>query len=175
MYIRKATVKDLNGIVSIYDEIHEREENGETTTGWIKIIYPVRKTAEESIARRDMFVQEDASGAITATGIINQTQVDVYKLGRWRYPASDPEIMVLHTLVVSARPGHLGSGREFLSFYEEYARQNGCKYLRLDTNARNEAARTFYQKHGYREIGIVPTVFNGIPGVNLVLLEKALV
>ena len=71
MNIRKATVKDLNGIVSIYDEIHEREENGETTTGWLKKIYPVRKTAEESIARRDMFVQEDASGAITATGIIN--------------------------------------------------------------------------------------------------------
>ena len=27
---------------------------------------------------------------------------------------------------------------------------------------------------GYREIGIVPTVFNGIPGVGLVLLEKNL-
>ena len=29
-------------------------------------------------------------------------------------------------------------------------------------------------KMGYKEIGIVPTVFNGIPGVNLVLLEKNL-
>lgn len=31
-----------------------------------------------------------------------------------------------------------------------------------------------YVKLGYKEIGIVPTVFNGIPGVGLVLLEKAL-
>jgi len=29
-----------------------------------------------------------------------------------------------------------------------------------------------YKKLGYKEIGIVPTVFNGIPGVNLVLMEK---
>ena len=42
----------------------------------------------------------------------------------------------------------------------------------MDTNARNEAARAMYRKLGYREIGIVPTVFNGIEGVQLVLLEK---
>ena len=35
-------------------------------------------------------------------------------------------------------------------------------------------ARAMYKKHGYDEIGIVPTVFNGIPGINLVLLEKHL-
>ena len=50
----------------------------------------------------------------------------------------------------------------------------GCRELRIDTNARNVTARTLYQKLGYKEIGIVPTVFNGIPGVNLVLLEKHL-
>jgi hypothetical protein len=38
----------------------------------------------------------------------------------------------------------------------------------------NKAARTMYQKLGYKEIGIVPTTFNGIPGVDLVLLEKNL-
>ena len=31
-----------------------------------------------------------------------------------------------------------------------------------------------YQKLGYEEIGIVPCVFNGIEGVQLVLLEKRL-
>ena len=28
------------------------------------------------------------------------------------------------------------------------------------------------KKHGYAEVGIVPTEFNGIPGIQLVLLEK---
>ena len=32
-----------------------------------------------------------------------------------------------------------------------------------------------YRRHGYREVGIVPTVFNGIPDVQLVLLEKQII
>ena len=174
MTIRKAAAEDLQAIVSIYDEIHGREEAGEVTIGWIRDVYPVRKTAEDAISRGDMFVQEDETGAVTATGIINQVQVDVYEKGEWQYPAADDEVMVLHTLIVSVRPGHRGSGKEFLKFYEEYAREHGCRYLRLDTYARNQTAREFYRKHEYREIGIVPTVFNGIPGVDLVLLEKKL-
>ncbi len=172
MFIRKATADDLQDIVSIYNEIHAREEAGETVTGWIRNVYPVRKTAEDAISRDDMFVQVDDEGAVTATGIINQSQVDVYREGDWEYPAADDEVMVLHTLIVSVRPGHRGSGSRFLKFYEEYAQEHGCGYLRLDTNARNTMARAFYQKHGYQEIGVVPTTFNGIPGVDLVLLEK---
>ena len=45
-------------------------------------------------------------------------------------------------------------------------------YLRLDTNAKNIRARRMYKALGYREIGIVDTTFNDIPGVELVLLEK---
>ncbi|KXB66199.1 hypothetical protein HMPREF1863_01148 [Aedoeadaptatus coxii] len=44
--------------------------------------------------------------------------------------------------------------------------------MRLDTNAKNVRARRMYKTLGYREIGIVDTTFNGIPGVELVLLEK---
>lgn len=175
MLIRKATANDLPGIIRIYDEIHTREEIGEVTIGWIRGIYPTERTAEDSIHRGDMFVQVDKAGEIVGTGIINHTQVDVYAEGDWQYPAADEEVMVLHTLIISVRPGHRGSGRAFLDFYECFAKQNRCPYLRLDTNARNSSARDFYRKHGYNEIGIVPTVFNGIPGVNLVLLEKRLV
>ena len=44
----------------------------------------------------------------------------------------------------------------------------------MDTNERNLAARALYHKLGYTEVDILPTVFNGISGVNLVLLEKYL-
>ena len=43
-----------------------------------------------------------------------------------------------------------------------------------NNNEKNSAARALYKKLGYTEAGIVPTVFNGIPGVNLVCLEKTL-
>ena len=185
--IRKATQEDIPAIAAIYDEIHDREAAGETTTGWLRNVYPVRKTAEDAVARGDMFVQEICSqadgsksdggqsgGLIVGTGIINQIQVDVYADGDWQYPAEDNEVMVLHTLIISRKTKEKGLGKQFLAYYEAFALENGCRYLRLDTNARNKAARAFYKKHGYTEIGIVPTVFNGIPGVDLVLIEKKL-
>ena len=54
------------------------------------------------------------------------------------------------------------------------ARENGCTVLRMDTNAKNAAARRLYQKLGYAESDIVHCIFNGIPNVQLVLLEKKL-
>ena len=172
--IRQATMKDLAGIVRLYDEIHDREAAGEVTTGWLRDVYPVQKVAEDSITRGDMFVQLDNEGDIVGTGIINQIQVDCYADGNWELDAKDDEVMVLHTLIVTSKGGKRGLGSQFLQYYEDYARAHGCKSLRIDTNARNQAARAFYKKHGYTEVGIVPTVFNGIPGVDLVLIEKIL-
>ena len=43
------------------------------------------------------------------------------------------------------------------------AQENGCTVL-----------RRLYQKLGYAEPDIVPCIFNGIPNVQLVLLEKKL-
>ena len=81
---------------------------------------------------------------------------------------------VLHTLVISPEASGRGLGKAFVRFYEDYALAHGCRELRMDTNERNAAARAMYRKLGYRETGIVPTVFNGIPDVRLVLLEKHL-
>lgn len=61
-----------------------------------------------------------------------------------------------------------------MSGYEQYALDHGCPCLRMDTNARNTAARKLYARLGYWEAGIVPCNFNGIPGVQLVCLEKVL-
>ena len=106
--------------------------------------------------------------------IINQTQVDAYYGGPWQFAAADSEVMVLHTLVIDPDAAGRGLGKQFVAFYEDYAIQNGCKVLRMDTNSRNLRARAMYGRLGYREAGIVPCVFNGIAGVALVLLEKML-
>ena len=169
--VRKATPADLDAIAAIYDDIHTNEEAGLTTVGWIRRIYPTRKSAEEAIAKGEMFVLE-ADGGVVAAAKINQEQVPEYANARWEYPAPDEKVMVLHTLVVSPKAKGKGYGSRFVDFYETYAREKGCPYLRMDTNERNLAARALYQKLGYREVGIVSCVFNGIPGVRLVCLEK---
>ncbi len=42
----------------------------------------------------------------------------------------------------------------------------------MHTLVKNIAARHLYQKLGYKEIGVAPCTFNGLEGINLVLLEK---
>ncbi len=168
--IRLATEDDLKAVEKIYDVLHDAEERGEISVGWIRGIYPTGNTAADSLERGDLFVLEE--GSVLGAGIINQIQVDSYKNGTWEYEAEDNEVCVLHTLVISPESGGKGYGKQFVKFYEDYAVKLGCHELRLDTNERNLRAREMYRKLGYREVGIVPTVFNGIPDVNLVLLEK---
>ena len=173
MTIRKAFAADVPAAAAIYDAIHTAEEAGETTVGWVRGVYPTQATAAAALERGDLFVLED-KGEILGSAIINQMQVDVYEGAAWLYPAADREVMVLHTLTIAPRAARHGYGRSFVSFYEEYAHAQGCRFLRMDTNERNVRARAMYAALGYSEIGIAPTVFNGIAGVNLVLLEKAL-
>ncbi|MBR5336437.1 MAG: GNAT family N-acetyltransferase [Lachnospiraceae bacterium] len=169
--IRKAIYQDIAEVERIYDELHQAEEEKRITTGWKRNIYPTGATALEALKRDDLFVLEN-EGIILGAGIINRAQVDVYSGAPWKHDAEDDRVCVLHTLVISPSAGRKGYGKEFVRFYEEYAKEQGCFELRIDTNERNTVARAMYKRLGYEEIAIVPTTFNGISGVNLVLLEK---
>ena len=171
MEIRLANAADLDGVAAVYDAIHNAEEAGSVEIGWARGVYPTRATAEAALARGDLFVLEEG-GAILGTAVINQIQVDVYADAPWMHDVPQDRVCVLHTLVIRPDAAGNGYGSAFIRFYEDYAAAHGCSELRIDTNARNTAARAMYAGRGYREIGIVPTVFNGIPGVELVLLEK---
>lgn len=171
--IRKSTEQDIDAVAAIYAKIHTAEENGETTIGWKRGVYPERDTALTALHRDDLFVIEE-EGRIVGAGILNKTQVDVYSEGDWKYRADPAEVMVMHTLVIDPEMQGRGYGRRFVQFYENYALENGCPYLRIDTNEINTTARILYRNMGYKEIGIVSCVFNGLEGINLVLIEKRL-
>ena len=173
MEIRKAKKSDLDAVTRIYDAQHTAEEAGRSSVGWIRGVYPTRATANEALLRGDLFVLcED--GIVRGAAIINQVQVDVYNGAPWEFEESDNQVCVLHTLVIDPQASGRGLGTHFVAFYENWAKKHGCPELRMDTNARNMSARRLYKRLGYREIGIVPTTFNGIPDVDLVLLEKNL-
>ena len=166
-------MQDIDAVAQIYEAVHDAEEAGALCIGWDRSVYPVRQTALAALAREDLFVEEE-EGAVVAAAIINQTQVPEYALCSWEYPAQENEVMVLHTLVVDPQAKGRGYGSRFVDFYESYALEHGCRYLRMDTNERNASARALYRNLGYREVSIVPCAFNGIPGVQLVCLEKTL-
>ena len=171
--IRKAVFSDIDSVVGIYDALHDKEEKGEISIGWIRGVYPTRITAMNALEREDLFVYEE-DGVVLGAGIINQIQVDVYQTAPWNYNVADEQVCVLHTLVISPLASERGIGKQFVKFYETYAGNHHCPELRMDTNERNHVARSMYCNLGYKEIAVVSTIFNGIPDVNLVLLEKHL-
>lgn len=171
MRILKADKAKIDEIEKIYDHIHDEEERGLAATGWVRNVYPIRQTAMDALRRNDLFIIED-KGKVVASAVINQIQVEEYQNATWKHCAKDQEVMVLHCLAVDPKEKGKGYGKAFVKFYEEYAKKHGCRTLRMDTNVINTKARKMYHKLGFEEVGIVTSVFNGIPDVRLVCLEK---
>lgn len=171
--IRKAEYKDIPYVAKIYNAIHDAEEAGTMIIGWNRKVYPTVSTASAALSRGDLYVLE-LNGLICASAIINSIQVPEYSGAEWKYPAEENSVLVLHTLTVAPQYAGHGLGQTFVRFYEEEAKEKGKTILRMDTNEKNVRARRLYSKLGYREAGVVSCCFNGIPGVNLICLEKSL-
>ena len=172
-HIRPAEPGDVDAVAAIYDRLTAREAAGLGCTGWKSGVYPTRETAEQALADGKLYVLE-ADGRIAASARLNGVQDPAYAYCPWQYDAPPEQVFVLHTLTVDPDRAGQGLGREFLLYYEAAAASLGRPYLRLDTNVVNLPARAFYKNHGYREAGVVPCEFNGLPDIDLVCLEKKL-
>ncbi len=171
--IRKARASDIQAVCEVYENIHIEQEKGTIYTGWVRGVYPTKETAEAALIRGDLFVEE-ADGKIVGTAIINQIQGDVYEQAAWTSPIPKQQVMVLHTLAIDPYVKGKGYGSDFVDYYEQYAIEHACRCLRMDTNEKNVIARNFYKQRKYQEVDILPCVFNGIPDVHLIMLEKYL-
>lgn len=165
--IKKARLSDVDKAEEIYNELFDSE--AVECTGWIKGVYPTRETLLKALYDDELYVMKN-DGEIVGVARIDTNQVDVYKNVSWKYQTD--RAFVLHTLVIRPSEHKKGYASQFVKFYENLAIENGCHVLRMDTNAKNTKARALYKKLGYREAGIVPCIFNGIPDVMLVCLEK---
>ena len=56
MIVRLCEKKDLEQVIHIYDLIHEQEEKGKMTIGWIRQIYPTKYTAIDSYFQKELYV-----------------------------------------------------------------------------------------------------------------------
>lgn len=173
MKLRLANESDLPAVCGIYDRAHDMEEQGLWTTGWIRGIYPIPQTAEESLADGSLYVVE-ADGEIAATARINQVQGEEYADGVWSENVPPEQVLVLHTMIILPEFGRRGIAQFVVNEYTNMARMLGCTWLRLDTNRINTPARALYKKLGFTEIDEVLCNFNGLPDIHLVLLEKKL-
>lgn len=168
--IRLAQASDLAVVYKLFADVHDAEESGLISTGWKRGVYPAEKTADEALARGDLYVLE--TERVVGVGIINMAQLESYATIPWRNRVPPELVTVLHTFAIAPDASGKGLGKKFMEFYERVAVESGAPYLRMDTNVINAGARKFYRKLGFEEVGFIDCVFNDIPGVRLVALEK---
>lgn len=82
MIVRLCEKKDLEQVIHIYDLIHEQEEKGKMTIGWIRQIYPTKYTA--ILFSKRIICLED-NNTIVARARINQKQDPSYRKAHWIY------------------------------------------------------------------------------------------
>lgn len=77
-----------------------------------------------------------------------------------------------HLLLFAVHEAHRrqGLGSQVLAWLEDVARAAGAKRIRVEARRDNEAARNFYNEHGYHELAIRHAMYSGV--MDGVTLEK---
>jgi len=87
-----------------------------------------------------------APGALDGFGIMSYLDDDAHLL----------------LFAVAPRRRRRGVGSAILAWLEAVARAAGARRIRLEARRGNEAARLFYNEHGYHERAIVPRMYSGM-------------
>lgn len=159
--IRQAVIKDAAKIAETYDELlrYEKEKGG--CSNWVLGVYPTVKVPESKIPLGTMYVLEE-EGEICGSMILNKEQAEVYRQIKWKYPAENSDVLVVHTLCIPPGKSGRGYGRKMVEFAKEFAKEQGCRVMRIDTYAHNEPAKGLYTKCGFRLAGYAKCLHEGL-------------
>lgn len=170
--VRKAVLKDIDGVENNYKELLDYEEKYGAFTAWKKGVYPTRETARQAFGDGSLYVIEE-NNEICASMILNQAQPEEYSRIKWRYPGNPGEILVIHLLCVPPSKSGRGFGSEMIRFAEKAAQERKCRALRLDTGAQNKPAVALYTKRGFALAGTSSMAIGGaIAHKNHLFFEK---
>jgi len=146
--IRRAKIFELPKIIAITKACTAHmAENG--IFQWNEH-YPSKIVFEKDIERAELFVLE-AEGRSIGTIVISSYMDDVYTQIDWLTP--DENNIYIHRLAVHPDFQGKGFARQLMDFAENYARQNKCVSVRLDTFSQNPRNQRFYEVRGYQKLG----------------------
>lgn len=158
--IRKATQDDIIKVAGLYEKMFDYEEKTVKYTSWQRGIYPSADTARLGVKKGSLYVLERGSEILGAV-ILDNYQPPEYRNISWRSLADYGQALVIHTLCVD--PEHLceGIGSDMIGFAKEFARDNGCVCIRLNTTTSNIPAFNFYKRHGFAVVAEQKMLLNG--------------
>lgn len=173
MLICKAEQQDIDAVENGYTELLLFEKDNKSWSNWALGIYPTRTTAQQALESNTLYVLKDKN-QICASMILNQLQAEEYRDMKWRYPAKDEEVLVIHTLCVPPSMAGNGYGRAMVQYALKLANEMSCHVIRLDTFAGNEPAATLYKGFGFEYSGSADVLLQGLIEEKQIFFEKLL-
>lgn len=146
--IRKANSDDILRIAQTYEDLLLHEQAHTSHSNWQLGLYPTIKVPQEKVPTGTMFVLEE-EGEICASMVLNDDQAEEYTQVEWQHPAKENEVLVIHTLCIPPQKAGRGYGRQMVDFAKQFAKENACIVIRIDTFAHNEPAKKLYLKNGF--------------------------
>ena len=147
MRLRIGELKDLDLIYSIKCEALKHYKD--LGISWNEN-YPTRDTFKSDIEKRELFVLEKNKNEILGIVVINRTEEKAYDDLPWTF---NDDYVVLHRVLVNPAFSGKGYGKYLIQKVLEYAKEDGIKAIRLDTNTKNILGQKLYKSQGFNIVG----------------------
>lgn len=95
-----------------------------------------------------MYVYEE-NGIVLGSVILDGQQPEEYRKIEWPSNAPDEKVTVIHLLMVRPSAAGKGIGSLIVNDAMEFAKQQACVAVRLDTGEQNVPAASLYKKLGF--------------------------
>lgn len=150
MEIRKAELKDLEIVKNLNNELFELERkcyDEYLSESWT--FEGGGKESFENAIKNDYVIIAEVDGK--PAGYLHGIIVN--------HPYYDFEIAEISDLCVGEDYRGFGVGSKLCKSFEEYYRQKGITHFQMTASYKNESARAFYRKMGYKEHNVTLVKF----------------
>ena len=158
MELRQALPSDLDRIMEVLDE-------GRASLAALGIDqwqghYPHREQIEQDIRRGENVVIVDDDGLIVATAAISIFNAEEYheiKNGEWLTKSQGEPFCCaeVQRVAVSTARTNSGLATRIMAYAFDYARETGCKSVRVNTHPGNVPMQRVLEKQGYTRCGSI--------------------
>jgi [ribosomal protein S18]-alanine N-acetyltransferase len=111
-------------------------------------------------------------GAITLVGLQDERIMGFVIADRFRPRRATRSVGKIITIDVVPQTQHSGMGTLLMSSAENELKQAGCDYVSLEVAVDNEPALSFYKKHGYSVLKVLPRYY--LDSIDGLLMGKRL-
>ncbi len=159
--IYQATLKDIDAINRIVDDISDYEDREENIRWSIfkKGFYPDQELLAYYLTKSFFFVLEDEKGEKCACLACDYEEPEEYEGLPW----TPGKAIVIHLVLV--HPDHYGKGygSALIQHTLDFAKTEGCVSVKIDTGGQNKPAQRLYsEKMKFATIANIPMMVAGL-------------